>query len=219
MGRVLIHDDITIAHSGGFLCLQRGGWLLSRWDPLPCESALLDSEVLLCYNAKIMAETMYGTRRCVPENSSSIDVLFAEVNTEGAVSQATDDIAHEICEVDDSITRLQEVYSDLKSDHEIGVINKIRGNLNEKHTELVQKQKARQLNLRRARDASQNNLEGRIRQRLEREICKIYKGNCKDGRATPKKIAAAGLAAHIYEAMIFGDLLDNQPQERNNHGS
>ena len=73
------------------------------------------------------------------------------------------------------------------------------------------------MKIQRSRDASQNNLDGRIRQRLHREIFKIYKGNCKDGRATPKKIAAAGLAAHIYEAMIFGDLLDNQPQERNSH--
>ena len=191
--------------------------MLSRWNPPPYESALLDSELLLCYNAKIMAKTMCGTRRCVPENSSSIDVLFAEVNRERVAPQEMDDIAHEIRKVNGSVARLKTIRYGLESTHEIDGIDQTIDRLTAKRTGLVQKQKAGQLKLQRARDASQNNLEGRIRQRLEREICKIYKGNCKDGRATPKKIAAAGLAAHIYEAMIFGDLLDNQPQERNSH--
>ena len=133
--------------------------------------------------------------------------------------QATDDIAREIREIDDSITRLQEIRGELESDCEIGVISKIRGNLNKKRTELVQKQKARQLNLRRTRDASKDKLESRVRQRLAWEIRNIYNQNRKNGRTTPNKITAAYLAAYGYDAIIFGDLLDNQLQERNSHDS
>lgn len=164
-----------------------------------------------------MVEAMYSTRRCIPENSSSIDVLLAEANTEGVAPQETD-IARKICEVDNSITRLQEVYSELKSDYEIGVIGKIIGNLNTKRARLIREQ-ARQLNLQQSRDASKDNLESRVRQRLAWEIRNIHNQSRKDGRTTPNKITAAYLAAYGYNAIIFGDLLDNQPQERNNHDS
>ena len=166
-----------------------------------------------------MTEKVYDTGEYTPKSSSSINVLLDEVNRERTMRQEIDDIAREICEIDDSIARLKTIRCGLKSTHEMNGIDQTIDRLTAKRAGLVQKQKTGQLKLQQARDTGQEKLGLRFGKRLEQEIRNIHNQNRKNGSATPNEIAAAGLAAHIYEAMIFGDLLDNQPQERNNHDS
>ena len=68
-------------------------------------------------------------------------------------------------------------------------------------------------------EIAQKKLDHRVSCMISNEVNKINKQGSKYRGDTVDKIAAAGLAAHIYEAIISGDLLDNQPQERNNHDS
>lgn len=179
---------------------------------------MLASKVLLWYNAKIMTEKVYDTGEYTPKSSSSIDVLLDEVNRERMIRQEIDDIAREICEIDDSIARLKTIHCGLKSTHEMDGIGQMIDRLTAKRAGLVQKQKAGQLKLQQTRDTGQKRLERRVGKRLEREIRDIYKQGHQYSGDTLVEVAAAGLAAHVYDVIILDDL-DSQPQERNNHDS
>lgn len=166
-----------------------------------------------------MTAKICGTGEYTLKNLSLINMLFDEADREAIMRRKIGDVPHRMCAINSSITDLQRIRSGLELTHEIDGISQIIDRLSAKSISLARKQEAGQLRLQQARDTGQEKLGLRFGKRLEQEIRNIHNQNRKNGSATPNEIAAAGLAAHIYEAMIFGDLLDNQPQERNNHDS
>lgn len=179
---------------------------------------MLASKVLLWYNAKVMAEKVYDTGEYTPSSSSSINALLDEVNRERTMRQEIDDIAREIREIENSIARLKTIRCGLKSTHEMNGIDQTIDRLTAKRAGLVQKQKAGQLKLQQTRDIGQKRLGRRVGKRLEQEIRNIHKQGHEYSGDTLVEVAAAGLAAHVYDVIISDDP-DNQPQERNNHDS
>lgn len=160
-----------------------------------------------------------GTGEYTLKSSSLINMLFDEADRGAIMRRKIGDVPHSMRAINSSIAGLQRIRSGLELAHEIDGISQMIDQLSAKSISSARKQKAEQLNLQQTRDTGQEKLGLRVGKRLEQEIRNIHNQNRKNGRTTPNKIAAAGLAAHIYEAIIFGDLLDNQPQERNNHDS
>ena len=152
-----------------------------------------------------MTEKVYDTGEYTPKSSSSIDVLLDEVNRERMIRQEIDDIAREIREIDDSIARLKTIRRGLEFTHEMDGIDQTIDRLTAKRAGLVQKQKAGQLKLQQTRNTGQKRLERRVGKRLEQEIRDIYKKGHKYSGDTLVEVAAAGLAAYFYDAIIFDD--------------
>ena len=166
-----------------------------------------------------MTAKICGTGEYTLKNSSLINMLFDEADREAIMRRKIGDVPHSMCAINSSIAGLQRIRSGLELAHEIDGISQMIDQLSAKHFSLARKQEAGQLRLQQARDTGQERLGLRVGKRLEQEIRNIHDQNRKNGRTTPNKITAAYLAAYGYEAIIFDDLLDNQPQERNNHDS
>ena len=164
----------------------------------------------------VMRDTC-GTEKRIPDEQSSIEVLLGEIIDDRGKLEEIYRITGEITEVDGRIDKLEKILENSKSPREIARIRSTIARLDAVRNRLKRDRKIKRSNIQKERHATQKKLDHRVSYMISNEVDKINEQGSKYTGDTVDKIAAAGLAAYFYDAIIFGDLLDNQPQERNNH--
>ena len=183
------------------------------------KSVLLASKIILWYYPIAVIKDMRSTKNRDPEAQSSIEALLGEIIDDKNKLEEVRRIDAKIVEIGDSIIKLEEILENPKSPCEIAKIRPTIARLSAVRDRLKTAREIKWSNIQKERRATQKKLDHRVSCMISNEVNKINKQGSKYREDTVDKIAAAGLAAHIYEAIISGDLLDNQPQERNNHDS
>lgn len=172
---------------------------------------MLASKVILWYYPMTVMRDTCGTEKRIPDEQSSIEVLLGEIIDDRGKLEEIYRITGEITEVDGRIDKLEKILENSKSPREIAGIRPTIAKLGVIRRRLERDREIKQSNIRKERHTTQKKLDHRVSCMISDEVNKINEQGSKYTGDTVDKIAAAGLVAYIYDAIIFGDLLDNQP--------
>ena len=180
---------------------------------------MLASKVILWYYPMTVMRDTCGTEKRILKEQSPIEVLLGEIIDDRGKLEEIYRIPGEMAKLDGRIDKLEKILENPKSPREIAGIGPTIAKLEAIRRRLERDLEIKQSNIRKERQATQKKLDHRVSCMISNEVDKINEQGSKYTGDTVDKIAAAGLVAYIYDAIISATLLDNQPQERNNHGS
>ena len=192
---------------------------MSRFNIACYDIVFLASKVILWYYPMTVMRDTCGTEKRILKEQSPIEVLLGEIIDDRGKLEEIYRITGEMAKLDGRIDKLEKILENPKSPREIAGIGPTIAKLEAIRRRLERDLEIKQSNIRKERQATQKKLDHRVSCMISNEVDKINEQGSKYTGDTVDKIAAAGLVAYIYDAIISATLLDNQPQERNNHGS
>ena len=156
----------------------------------------------------VMRDTC-GTEKRIPDEQSSIEVLLGEIIDDRGKLKEIYRITGEIAELDGRIDKLEKILENPKPPREIAEIGSTIAKLKAIRRRLERDREIKQSDIRKERHTTQKKLDHRVSCMISDEVNKINEQGSKYTGDTVDKIAAAGLVAYIYDAIISATLLDN----------